>query len=224
MYKRILILCVLALMACEETENPRTDFGQDYQPLRVGLFWIYQVSETVVFGEGDVEENEYFLRDVIEYSYLNAEDEEVFVLKRERSDDQDFWLGEGNYSLLVRRNALVRQFENQKTIPLVFPVELGKSWDAMAYNSSNPDEYQVDFMGNVSVGDQTFQRSARILQEQDDDQITFRNNRYEVYTRGIGMVEQYYEVFTYCSRNDCLGEMILNSGRKTHLKILVYGG
>lgn len=224
MCKRIWIFCLLALLACGETESPRTDFGLDYQPLRVGLFWIYEVSETIVFGEGDEEEEDYFIRDVIEYSYTNAEGEEVFVVKRERSDDQDFWLGEGNYSLQIRRNALVRQFENQKTVPLVFPLEVGKSWDAMAYNSSNPDEYQVAFMGNISVGDQTFQRSARILQEEDDDEITFRDNRYEVYTRGIGMVEQFHEVFTYCSRNDCLGEKILNSGRKTHLKILVYGG
>lgn len=224
MNKWIWVVFLVILSACEETENPRTDFGQDFQPMRVGLFWIYEVDETIVFGEGDEEQSTYFLRDQIEYSFQNAAGEEVFVVKREKSEDLDFWVGQGNYSLHIRRNALIRQFENQKTVPLVFPVEMGKSWDAMVYNSSNPDEYRVSFMGNVTVGEQTFQRSVKILQEEDDDEITFRDNRFEVFTRGIGMVEQYYEVFTYCSRNDCLGEMIVNSGRKTHMKISVYGG
>lgn len=224
MYKRIWICCLFAFLSCEERESPITDFGQDYQPLRVGLFWVYEVSETIIFGEGDAEENEYFIRDLIEYSYINAEGEEVFVVKRERSDDQEFWLGEGNYSLLVRRNTLVKQFENQITVPLVFPPDVGRTWDAMTYNASSTDMYEIDFSGNVTIGEQTFQRSVRVLQEEEDDEITFRNNRYEVYVRGVGLVEQFQEVFTYCSRNDCLGEMILNSGRKAHFRILVYGG
>jgi hypothetical protein len=224
MLKKVYILFIFALISCVETENPLTDFGQDYQPLAVGKFWVYQVSETIVFGEGDAEERDFFIRDVVQYSYRNAEDEVVFVLKRETSTDLNSWLGEGNYSLLIRRNTLVRQFENQITVPLVFPPELGRTWDAMAYNASVTDMYEVDFRGNVTLGEQTFQRSVRVLQEMEDDEITFRDKRYEVYSRGVGMIEQYSEVFTYCSRNDCLGEMILNSGRQTHLKIIEYGG
>lgn len=221
----VLILFIFGFFvgSCREIENPRADFGEDYQPLEVGLFWIYEVEETIVFGENDSQTESFFIRDIIDYSYRNAENQEIFVINRAKSRDRINWDITGSYAMQIVRRTLVRNFENQLTINLVFPPELSKSWDAMALSAANPDEFQITFMGNVTVGEQTFQRSLRVVQEEDDDEITFRDNRYEVFTKGIGLVEQYYEVFTYCSRNDCLGQMILDSGRKTHLKIIMHG-
>jgi hypothetical protein len=218
------ILVITFLFAsCRETENPITDFGLDYQPLEIGRYWVYEVEETVVFGENDSQTSEFYWRDIIDYSFRNAENEEVFVVKREKSNDLNNWEVIGNYAMQYKRMALLRNFENLITVNLVFPPEVGLSWDAMAYAAAERDEFKVEFMGNATVGEQFFQRSLRVLQEEDDDEITFRDNRYEIFTKGVGLVEHYYEVFTYCSRNDCLGEMIIDSGRKTHQKILLYG-
>jgi hypothetical protein len=204
-------------------ENPRTDFGKDYQPLEVGLFWIYEVEETIVFGENDSTSVNFFFRDIIDYSFINVQEEEVFVVRREKSSDRSNWEPAIGYSLQFRENALIRNFENQKTVNLILPVQVGKNWDAMVYNTAVPDLFEIEFMGNITIGEQFFQRSVLVRQEEEDDEITFRDNRYEVFTRGVGMIEQYYEVFTYCSRNDCLGQMIKDSGRKTHLRISNYG-
>jgi len=218
-----IILLVFLLISCRETENPRTDFGLDYQPLEIGLYWEYEVSERIVFGEGDEEESDYFLRDRIEYSFINAEGETVFVLKREKSADRNGWISVGNYSMHHSDFSLIRNFENRRTINLVFPPVLNKVWDSQVLNAEKEDEFRIEFMGAIQVGEQSFSRSIRVLHEQEDDEITFRDNRYEVFSKGIGLVEQYYEVFTYCSRNDCLGKMLIDSGRFTHLKILTYG-
>lgn len=219
---RFLILMTL-LFSCGETENPRVDFGLDYQPLEIGLYWEYEVIQKVVFGENDAEETVFFLRDRVDYSYINAMGEFVYVLLRERSENRSLWEPIGNYAMQHTRNTLIRNFENKRTINLVFPPELGKTWDSEALNSQNQDVFKIDFMGTIPVGEQSFPRSLKVLQEEEDDEITFRNNRYEVFSKGIGLVEQYYEVFTYCSRNDCLGQMIIDSGRLTHLKIVAYG-
>jgi hypothetical protein len=219
---RILFL-VFLLISCSETENPITDFGLDYQPLEIGLYWEYEVKEIIVFGEGDEEISDYFLRDIIEYSYINAEGEPVFVLKREKSENRTDWIAVGNYSMQHSDFTLIRNFENRRTVNLVFPPELDKSWDSQILNAEKEDEFRIEFMGNILVGEQSFSRSIRVLHEQEDDEITFRDNRYEVFSKGIGLIEQYYEVFTYCSRNDCLGQMLIDSGRFTHMKILTYG-
>lgn len=211
------------IVSCREIENPRLDFGKDYQPLELGLFWIYEVEEEIVFGENDSQTEQYFIRDIVDYNFVNAQNEEVFVIRRERSTDRTNWFPVSGYSLQFRGNALLRNFENQKTVNLVLPPRVGSSWDAMVYNSSPRDDFEIEFMGNVTIGEQLFQRSIIVRQEEDDDEITFRDNRYEVFTRGVGMIEHYYEVFTYCSRNDCLGLMIKDSGRKTHMKISTYG-
>lgn len=219
----VYILFISVMFSCGETENPRVDFGLDYQPLEIGLFWEYEVNQTIVFGENDSEESAFFLRDRIDYSYINAEGEFVYVLIREMSEDRSFWQPISNYAMQHVRNTLIRNFENKRTVNLVFPPELGKTWDAEVLNSQGQDLYKIDFMGTIPVGEQSFTRSLKVLQEEEDDEITFRNNRFEVYSKGIGLVEQYYEVFTYCSRNDCLGQMIIDSGRLTHLKIVAYG-
>lgn len=211
------------IVSCREIENPRLDFGKDYQPLELGLFWIYEVEETIVFGENNSQTEQYFIRDIVDYKFFNAQNEEVYVIRRERSSERINWFPVSGYSLQFRGNALLRNFENLKTVNLVLPPRVGVRWDAMVYNSSPRDYFEIEFMGNVTIGGQFFQRSLIIRQEEEDDQITFRDNRYEVYTRGIGMVEHYYEVFTYCSRNDCLGQKIKDSGRKTHMKISQYG-
>jgi len=216
-----LIICLF--VSCREVENPRTDFGRDYQPLEVGLFWIYEVEETIVFGENDSQTEQFFVRDVIEYSFINVQNEEVFVIRREKSPDRSNWVQFSGFSLQFRGNALIRNLDNQKTVNLVLPVEIGKRWDAMVYNNLPTDMFEIEFMGNVTIGGQFFQRSVKVRQEEDDDEITFRDNRYEIFTRGVGMIEHYYEVFTYCSRNDCLGQMIKDSGRKTHMKLSSYG-
>ena len=216
-------LLLIIMFSCGETENPRLDFGLDYQPLEVGLFWEYEVNQKIVFGENDSEESVFFLRDRVDYSYINAEGEFVYVLVREKSEDRTSWEPIRNYAMQHVRNTLIRNFENKRTVNLVFPPEVGKTWDSEVLNSQNADTFTIDFMGTISVGEQSFPRSLKVLHEEEDDEITFRDNRYEVFSKGIGLVEQYYEVFTYCSRNDCLGQMLIDSGRMTHLKILAYG-
>jgi hypothetical protein len=122
-----------------------------------------------------------------------------------------------------RNMTLLRTFENKKTVNLVFPPELETAWDAQIFNSGDVDEYEISFIGKVDVGVQSFDKALKVLQEEEDDEITFRDNRYEVFAKGVGLVEQYSEVFTYCSRNDCLGQMLIDSGKLTHLKIKSYG-
>lgn len=214
---------IFILFSCTVTEKPQTDFGLDYQPLEVGLFWEYEVNETIVFGESDEESSSYFLKDRIIYNYFNVENELVYVFAREKSTNGADWTIIGNYLMQYRNLTLLKTFENKKTINLVFPPELGKTWDAQIFNSGDPDEFEISFLGKTDVGQQSFTKSLIVLHEEDDDEITFRDNRYEIFAKGIGLVEQYYEVFTYCSRNDCLGQMIIDSGRMTHLKIKSYG-
>lgn len=218
-----LMIVPLAFLACSEIEQPQTDFGLNYQPLAIGDYWEYKVLETEVFGQDDAETENYFYRDQIDSKYQNAENEEVFLLTRSKSMNRIEWTVEGNYALQIRKNALVKTFENRNTVNLVFPPKVGLTWDANIYGADSEDIYTIDLLGKYELDGQGFSQSVRVLQEEGDDKITFIDNRYEVFAKGIGMIEQYDEVFTYCSRNDCLGQQIIESGRFIHLKIIEYG-
>ncbi len=220
------IICIaicIPFLACTETEKPIPASGTDYQPLKIGLFWKYKVSENLIFGENDNESGTFFYRDQIESTYKNAENEEVYVLTRSKSLDGADWEVQGNYALLLRERTLIRFIENQNTVNLVFPPSLGLNWDSNIYSAKEADEFKIDLLGSYNLDEQEFPRSLKVLQEEADDEITFRDNRYMVFAEGIGMIEEYYEVYTYCSRNDCLGQLIIDTGRLTHLKIVEYG-
>ena len=62
-----------------------------------------------------------------------------------------------------------------------------------------------------------------VLHQEDDDELTIRDIRYEVYSEDIGMVHRYNETLKYCSRPECLGQKIVESGRSIEMRLIGYG-
>ncbi|MDI1321303.1 MAG: hypothetical protein PSV36_01065 [Algoriphagus sp.] len=218
------LMILLILASCEtKVEEVPTDFGFDYQPLEIGLFWIYEVDQTTYFGENDSEDEQFFYRDLVRTFYLNEEKEQVFVITRAKSTDRTNWTTQFEYTLLRRDFRLLRTIENQTLVNLVFPPELGKIWDGNIYRNQNEDEFEIDSVGISAQGASGFENVIRVYQEESDDKITYRDNRYEVFEKGVGMIEKYDEILTYCSRNDCLGEQLIDGGSKVHMKLVDYG-
>ncbi|HSF54842.1 MAG TPA: hypothetical protein VLA71_13895 [Algoriphagus sp.] len=226
MHNRLSLLLVsfaLFLMACEEkTESPSLILEQDYQPLGIGYFWIYEVAETIHFGENDSEDFQFFYKDLVRSSYLNAENEVTYIIERSKSTDQNTWIFELEYTLIYRDKLLLRTIQNTPVAALVFPPETGRIWNGKSYQAEGDDEFEIDFAGQSQLPGFESILSVRVNQENLDDKITIRDIRYEVYGKGVGLLEKYDEVVTYCSRNDCLGDQLIDSGSKTHLKLVEY--
>ncbi|WP_339876717.1 hypothetical protein [uncultured Algoriphagus sp.] len=211
----LLVIIVFALFSsCErEIEDGQVDYGFDFQPLGVGLFWTYEVDQTIYYGENDSEQEQFFYRDSITGFYPNQEGDQVYIVERSRSSDKLSWEYEVEYTLIQRGQSLIRTFENQPVVALVFPPKNGVVWNGNAYRNVAQDDFEI-------VSSST---SIRVNQEDSDDLVTYRDIRYEVYDRNVGLVEKYEEVLTYCSRNDCLGDMLIDSGSKTFMKLTDYG-
>lgn len=210
------------LAACSETEEA-LDLGLDYQPLALGNFWEYQVEETIYFGEADIETNNFYLKDRVASDYINEVGEQVFMLVREKSSDRQSWQPESTYTYRVSDGALIKSSQNQVSVSLVFPPLEGKVWDAHIFGVNGEDNYRLEMLQNYAVGGTEFTQAAKVIQHEEDDLIILRDKRYEVFAKEVGLVESYYELLSYCSRNDCLGQQIVESGRFTHLKLIDNG-
>jgi hypothetical protein len=206
----------------EEREVPEL-ISSPYYPLEIGNFWEYTVDETTYFGENDFEVEKYFYRDQISDFYLNEAKEIVYLIQRKKSTDGNDWANEVVYTANFSNNRIIRNYNNQQHIVLVYPANLDLSWDANAYNTTNESPYFVESTGSYVLNTFAFPDAVKIRKSQEDDLITIRDNRYEVFARNVGMVESYDEVYRYCSRNDCLGEQIIQEGRFTHLRLVNYG-
>ncbi|SFB36825.1 hypothetical protein [Algoriphagus aquimarinus] len=211
----ILVLAVLIFFtACDrEIEEGQVDLGYDFQPLEIGLFWIYEVDQTTHFGENDSEQTLFFYKDRIRSIYTNEEGEAVYIVQRSKSSTNSAWSNVLEYTLIQRDRGLVRTIENQPLVSLVFPPKNGVVWNGYIYRNGSEDEFELISSGN----------SIRVNQEESDDLVTYRDIRYEVYEKGVGLTEKYDEVLTYCSRNDCLGDMLIDSGFKIHMKLIENG-
>lgn len=216
-----LIICI-GISSCQKMEDVPLERGYEYQPLKEGLSWVYQVNETLYFGENDIESDSYFIKDLIYHSYKNEAGTTVYLLQRQTSSNRTNWQNSLTYMLRINDNFLLRSIENEIIIPLKFPVKDQDTWDGNLFNVNSEDLYKNEFVLKHSVGQLNFNNVIKVNQEEEDDLITLRDNRYEIYAKGVGLVESYYEVLNYCSRNDCLGEQRIESGRLTHIKLLSY--
>jgi hypothetical protein len=227
MLRRVsLFLIALAsfLSACDEkSETPSLDLERDYQPLELGYYWIYDVDETIYYGENDSESAHYFYKDLIRSFYLNAENEETFIVSRAKSPDGLVWSSELEYTMIYRDRTLLRTLNNAALSALVFPPQSGTTWNGRNYQAEGDDTFEIDFFGRSDLPGYEDVQAVRVTQENLDDRITVRDVRYEIFGKGVGLMEKYDEVLTYCSRNDCLGEELINSGSKTHLRLLEHG-
>lgn len=203
------------IVACEESnEIPNPDFQLDFQPLELGDFWVYRVEETLYFGENDSESSTYFLRDRVRSSFVNEANELVYIVERQKSQNQNSWITLKDYTLFFRNNTLIRTIDNKPLVVLVFPPSLGKTWDGKVYQAGEKDDFEIEIFENNLI---------KVNQEDLDDKVTIRDKRYEYYEKGVGLKEKYDEVVTYCSRTDCLGKQLIDGGYKVSLILVSHG-
>src|SRR5690606_27916501 len=132
---------------------------------------------------------------------------------RSKSTDKISWEEVLESPSIQRDQSLVRTIDNQAVFTMVFPPTDGVVRNGNGYRTDSEDDFQLINAGNP----------IRIIQEDSDDQVTDRDIRYEVYDRNVGLVAEYDEVLTYCSRNDCLGDMLIDSGFKVLMTLTDHG-
>ena len=218
----LIIIVSISLCSCQKTEDVPLETGLDYQPLELGLRWVYEVNETIYFGENDAESDRFYYRDHIVETFQNEMGISFYIVQRTKSSDRANWRNHLTYSMRVENGFLLRKVDNEVLAPLQMPPQVNRTWDGNLYNILREDLFSVEFINRHPVGQLIFNNVVRVNQENEDDLITLRDNRYEIFAKNVGLVESYYEVLSYCSRNDCLGEQRIESGRLTHIKLLSY--
>ncbi|WP_226389348.1 hypothetical protein [Penaeicola halotolerans] len=229
-YLIILMVVLTAVSSCELPEGvvpdpPVTD-QRDYYPLRTGQFVMYQVTETTYFGINDQETENYFLKVSVRDLFFNLAGQPSYVIHRSKgtSATGTFELD----SVWSARKDDVRVVSVENNIPFVklqFPIAAGRVWDGNALNSNPADDYTVTEVGGTYEvsGEVILENTITISQSDEDDQVTSRDVRTEVYAPDVGMVFGSYEVLRYCTRSECLNRQIIESGKSLTMRVVSYG-
>ena len=230
MRKLILILGffsgILLLTDCSsDNEIDLSSVGYDYFPLEVGRYIDYQVEQEIYTADGQVTMDSYQLRISVADSFPNDAGSITYILYRySRSAENEDWTFQSTWSA---RREQIRGITVEGNVPfqtLSFPPRNGLRWDGNILNSSPPDTYTIDSLGvQYEIEGFISGESLTVIQE---DLLDFvigeEDRRYEVYLKGVGLVEKGMRVLNLCTTGGC-GSVPIESGTIYSQKAIGYG-
>ena len=213
------------LAACEAEKPQPVDAGSNYFPLKTGTYRIYDVQEVTYAQAVAAETETYELRMQVTDSFAAADGRIRYVIYRSKRDGQSGeWQEIGTWSAYNDNEGVVVMEGNMPYVKLAFPVRTGIRWNGNALNNLGDDEYEFMEVGKpLEVKGTTFEETAVVEEELNDDPIVFRDERSEIYAAGIGLIMRKVTQLHYCTNDSCLGQQVVDYGVEMTMEIKEYG-
>ncbi len=235
-----LLSCLVALMlmfSCDpgdDAQNP--DFGYDYLPMSVGYYRVYNVS-TTHYVQNVPTASEYQLKIKVVSSYETSDGTTYLLRLQKRTSSADTWVSFATNSIRLSADQAIESERNIPVVKLTFPIEPGATWDGNQYNALGGKQFcendrECDIFNVQSIHEkfifsqqQSFENSVVINQEDKQNDITFKDVRTEIYSRGIGLVYKDSVYYKYCddSQDACYGKEFIRSGTNYKQVLTAYG-
>jgi hypothetical protein len=195
----------LILLSCKRKEETY-DLGGDYFPMRsIGSYIIYDV-ERIIYQASGKDTNRYQLKEEAgDTAWLNGK---LYykILRYIRSDTSESWPSSPDSVWYQYNNNVqaVKTENNRSFIKLVFPVEENKTWNGNGLNIYSSDNYTMEDVGrSYTAAGHYFPTTLKVVQ-QDDTSAVHQDQRYEVYAKGIGLIDKYSNTVQFCGDPQCI--------------------
>lgn len=224
-------LAFLAL-ACGNSEELETipavglETGKSYFFLEEGQFREYDVYEIRYLAVNISDTFQYQLREEVKEAFMSEGVTSNIIHRLRRENETESWELDSVWAARIETDRAISVENNVPIVKMVFPTVEERKWNGNAFNIREEDEFRVitfdpaqneenntSFQVPISGRAISFSEVMVIEQHNDEDLITFRDNRVEVYKDSVGLVFKQYDVVKICSRSDCLGQEIIESGR-----------
>ncbi|EJF09946.1 hypothetical protein [Pontibacter sp. BAB1700] len=239
MRRALLLLVVLAafVAGCENKykDPDPVAMGYDYYPLEVGLYRVYDVKETLYFGETPSDLN-YQLRERVDTSFIDQTGQLVYkIIRSKRPSATAEWLDDSVMTAAKSPTMVMLTKDNTKYVKLVFPVKNGLEFVGDLYNTwqvtegklrDNKEVYVYENVGlSYEVAGETYPSTATVIQKFLTNS-TKLDDRYEVYAEGIGLVHRVSDRLNYenCSSGvGCVDGFKIASGHEREEILIEHG-
>lgn len=228
----LLFILFLAVSACEPGVDPipaiDASTGKSYFFMVPNKYREYNVRE-IRYSAVDISDTmNYQLREEVKGAFINNQGEESRIIHRlTRANNTQPWSLDSVWTVRLEKDRAVSIENNVSKVKLVFPAQTGRVWDGNIYNTKPADQFRILNFGaltNIAVNDDLETTTTlTVEQENDQDGITFRDIRREVYADSIGLISKFYDVVKICSRPECTGQNLVESGRFYRETIIAHG-
>lgn len=201
------------------------DAGKSYFFLKEGQFREYEVYEIRYLAVDISDTLSYQLREEVRESFNNEGSQANIIHRLIRENASQEWELDSVWSARVETDRAISVENNVPIVKIVFPSIRERTWNGNLFNTRSEDEFRVIEFDPTQEDNNTsfqvpipgraisFSEVLVIEQNEEEDNITFRDNRLEVYKDSVGLVFKQYDVVKICSRPECLGQGLVESGR-----------
>ncbi|NIJ51508.1 hypothetical protein [Dyadobacter arcticus] len=224
--KKLAFFCVsLTLIFSCEKKSTEPVKSNDYFPLEVGRYLIYDVREEIYStGKKDPLLKVGQEKDEIEAVSKNAEGISTYTFSRStRISSTDYWQKLKRFTVQKFPDKILTNIDNQTFVTLVFPAYQNLKWNGNTFNNLDPEEYYYENINAPeTIGEQSFAQSLTVVERQDTSII----NKYvgiKQYGLGVGLISDSQTSFEFCQTDECIGSGKIDSGTRKVRKIIEYG-
>ena len=209
-----LFLVVVALYGCGDNEPINKASDLEYFPLQTGFYQIYSIDETIYTELDPPQEFSYELKTEVVDSFANLEGGITYVLYRStRTTENDPWVFKEAWSAKTNAQYIVLMEGNVSYIRIALPAFKDKDWNGNALNSLGEDIYRIESKGkSYSLSGALEFQDALVVDQENEVNSLFRDEREEVYARNVGLVYKKSIVLNYCDEVPCFGQQIISEG------------
>lgn len=224
---RYFTFCLLLLAACSES-TVEPDFqrtGEEYFPLEVGRYGIYNVESITFDILGNIDTAIFQLKSEVVDSFASQSGDITYIIHRHtRNTENDPWEFQRAWSAYINSNQAVMIEENIPYLKITFPVENDRQWDGNKLNTLEQDDYVLDSLGSAYITpNDTIDNTLTVIQSDNQDFIIQQDKRVEIYGLDIGLVYQQSLLLNYCAEPDCIGLEEVESGFSYTQELVEYG-
>jgi len=155
-YLTILLLPIIGIMGCDEVQPPPDPTsGQEYFPVTVGKWYIYEADSIVWDSFADtVDTINFQIREAVINSFTDSENRPSVTIERSyRPDANSFWSNTETW-YAVRDDKVAERVENNlRFTKLSFPLVMGIQWQGNGFIGDNIFEFNICNNWNYTITD-----------------------------------------------------------------------
>lgn len=223
----LFVVSASLFQGCDEGEKNEADKpkDQEYMPLVVGLYQVYDITATTYVNGPEGEVTHYEVRTEIVDSLPGSNESYIYVIHRQmRTDASEDWESMDTWSAVFSDKEAIVKEGNTAFVKLVSPIAQDLFWNGNLYNALGEEAYKVSSLGQTMVVNNVeFVDVVEVMHSNEVDDIVGNDVRKEVYARGVGLVKRTEEVIVYCSQPACIGKKIIESGHIREQVLLEHG-
>jgi hypothetical protein len=208
--------------ACEDEDELPLDLGFDYFPVESGRYVDYQVDSIYHDVPVGVQDTfRFYVRELIDSTYLDAEDRPTNRIQRYyKQDVDDDWQLRDVWVSNRTGTTAEKVEENIRYVKMVFPVDEGVTWDGNAQNTNEEWVYSYrDLFVEKTIGDIVYSNTLTV-QQRDLENLIEKQFAREVYALGIGMVYKRLDSLEFTLQN---GTSELETGVEFSMRAIGHG-